>query len=126
MAITQGKSRRKPTGGRYKRVKGKKKHTLGSLPTNTNIGSEKKSKVRTMGGNQKVRVRVAEKVNIFDKKTKKYVVAKIISVENNPANQHFTRRNIITKGALIKTDKGMAIVSNRPGQEGAINAVLKE
>jgi small subunit ribosomal protein S8e len=34
------------------------------------------------------------------------------------------RRNIITKGAVIKTELGDAKVTNRPGQDGLINAVL--
>jgi len=30
----------------------------------------------------------------------------------------------MTKGTIIKTDKGAARITNRPGQEGCINAVL--
>jgi len=36
------------------------------------------------------------------------------------------RRNIITKGAVIKTEKGPARVTSRPGQHGIINAILLE
>jgi len=56
----------------------------------------------------------------------KYKQAKIISVEENPADSHFVRRNIITKGALIQTDLGKAVVTSRPGQTGVINAKLIE
>ncbi|MCD6558125.1 MAG: 30S ribosomal protein S8e, partial [Candidatus Aenigmarchaeota archaeon] len=38
----------------------------------------------------------------------------------------FVRRNIITKGAIIMTEDGRAVVTNRPGQEGVINAKLIE
>ncbi|MDD1752395.1 MAG: 30S ribosomal protein S8e, partial [Methanotrichaceae archaeon] len=49
---------------------------------------------------------------------------KIETVIDNKANLHFRRRSIITKGAIIKTDLGEAMVTNRPGQHGVINAVL--
>ena len=58
------------------------------------------------------------------RETGKYAKAKIISVVETPANRHFVRRNIMTKGCTIQTDKGRAVVTNRPGQEGTINAVL--
>ena len=50
--------------------------------------------------------------------------AKIEIVTANPANRHYVRRNIMTKGTIIKTDKGDARVTSRPGQDGVINAVL--
>ncbi len=42
----------------------------------------------------------------------------------NPANPNYVQRNIITKGAIIKTSAGNAKVTSRPGQDGTINAVL--
>jgi small subunit ribosomal protein S8e len=44
----------------------------------------------------------------------------------NPANPHYVRRNIITKGAVIKTELGNAKVTSRPGQDGVVNAALIE
>jgi small subunit ribosomal protein S8e len=52
------------------------------------------------------------------------IKAKILMVVGNPANRHFVRRNILTKGCIIETDKGKARVLSRPGQEGVVNAVL--
>ena len=49
---------------------------------------------------------------------------KITAVVENPANRHFVRRNIITKGTVIETEKGKARITSRPGQEGVINAIL--
>ena len=46
------------------------------------------------------------------------------TVSENTADRHFVRHNIITKGAIVMTSKGKAKVTNRPGQEGIINAVL--
>ena len=37
---------------------------------------------------------------------------------------HYMRRNILTKGAIIKTELGDARITNRPGQDGVINAIL--
>ena len=45
-------------------------------------------------------------------------------VVENPANRHFVRRNIMTKGTVIETEKGKARITSRPGQDGTINAVL--
>jgi len=45
-------------------------------------------------------------------------------VLENPANRHFVRRNILTKGTIIETVKGKAKITGRPGQEGMVNAVL--
>jgi len=34
------------------------------------------------------------------------------------------RMNVITKGAIIETDKGNVKVTNRPGQEGHVQGIL--
>jgi len=39
-------------------------------------------------------------------------------------NRNFARLNIITKGSVIETEAGKAVVINRPGREGSINARL--
>ena len=44
----------------------------------------------------------------------------------NPANPNYVRRNLLTKGAIIKTELGNARILSRPGQDGTINAVLTE
>ena len=36
----------------------------------------------------------------------------------------FSRQNIITKGTIINTDMGKAVVVNRPGREGTVIAKL--
>ena len=54
----------------------------------------------------------------------KIVKVKIKNVVDNPADKHLARRNIITKGTIIDTEKGKARVTSRPGQDGVINAVL--
>ncbi len=124
MAINQARAGTKSSGGKYKFKVPKRKFRLGNDPTLTKIGKEKKKSVRLIGGNKKERLLATDIVNLLDKKTKKFTKAKILQVLENPANRHYIRRNILTKGTVIKTDKGNARITNRPGQEGIVNAVL--
>ncbi len=124
MVITQSRSKRSSTGARYRAYRKKKLYEKGSEPANTKIGENKLKKLRTMSGHEKVKVFLSDVANVLDPKTKKYSKAKIKAVLENPSNRHFVRRNIITKGAVIDTEKGKAKVISRPGQDGTINAVL--
>ena len=124
MAIAQDKPKRKVTGGRYIRLEKKKVKYLGSLPTHTKMGALKVQSVRLMGGSKKSRLLSSDIVNVYDPKTKKYEKLKIETVKENPANSNFIRRNIMTRGAIVKTSKGNARITSRPGQEGSINAIL--
>ena len=126
MAKSQLRSKRKATGGRYRPFRKKKKYELGREPAMTSIGERRVKKVRARGGNYKFKLLEEEYANVYDKNSKKFKKAKINSVIENTANKHYIRRNIITKGAIIKTEIGEAKVTNRPGQEGYINAVLIE
>ena len=77
-----------------------------------------------MSNHQKVRLWGADVANLYDPKTNKYEQIKIKTISGNPANRHFIRRNIMTKGAIIETEKGKARITSRPGQDGVVNAVL--
>src|SRR3989344_3184837 len=123
MAISQFRSKRKVTGGRYKPYVKKLKHK-GNIPSLTNLAPKKVRLERTKGGHIKTKLLANDMANVLNPKTKKYEKLKIITITENPANRHFIRRNIMTKGALIKTEKGIARITSRPGQEGTINAVL--
>lgn len=124
MALWQGKSRRKVTGGRYRLHRGKRKTEIGREQQITVIGKDSKKMVRTRGGNLKFRALTTSVANVYDPKSKKTIKADIKTVLENPANPHYVRRNIITKGAIIETEKGKAKVTSRPGQHGVINAIL--
>ena len=124
MTTYQGKTGRKLTGARLRSNTGKKKRMLGRSATQTGIGEVKRRKVRVRGGNSKYRLFRTNEVNIIDPKTGKSFNGKISDVETNPASRDYSRRRIITKGAIIKTDLGSAKVTNRPGREGFVNAVL--
>ncbi len=124
MATTQHRSKRKPTGGRYVPFRTKKLRELARLPTHTKVGERVIKLIRGMGGNKKVISYSDDHANVFDPKSKKYAKLKIEAVVENPANRHFVRRNILTKGTIIKTSKGNAKVLSRPGQDGVVNAIL--
>jgi small subunit ribosomal protein S8e len=126
MAISQAKAKKSPSGAKYKRFRKKKQFELGSNPTLTKLGERKRKKVRVLGGNVKSKLLSADVANVLDLKTKKFVKAKILTIVDNPANRHFVRRNILTKGCIISTDKGKARVTSRPGQDSIVNAVLIE
>ena len=124
MAISQYRSKRKVTGGRYQSAFKKKLRTVGRLPTLTKLGATKTKALRTTGGGSKKIFLRAETANVYDPKTKKYTKAKIENIVENPANRHYARRSIMTKGTIVKTSKGNAKITSRPGQESTINAIL--
>lgn len=120
----QGKSRRKSTGGRLHRNRKKREHEAGRPAADTTIGETRRRKIRTRGGSSKMRALKCELANVADPKSGTTKTVKIITVKDNPANPFYARRNITTKGAVIETELGDAVVTNRPGQEGIVNAVL--
>lgn len=126
MAIVQGRGRTSITGKRLNPYRGKRLFERGSLPAFTKIAPKKAVPMRTKGGHLKYRLLTVDEVNLFNPKTKKFTKAKIITVKDNPANRHFIRRNILTKGAIVETDKGKARLTSRPGQEKAVNAIAIE
>ncbi len=127
MGVWHGKSKRKPSGGKLRMARGKRKYEMGREPVETQFGDEeKRKKVRVRGGNLKVKLRVASYANVTDATAGKTVKAKILGVEKNPASVDYSRRKIITKGAIIRTELGLAKVTSRPGQDGVVNAVLME
>ena len=117
-----GRSLRLRTGGRRRPKRDRRKHELGSEPTETQVGETKLRTVDTRGGQTKVR---AIRSNVASVASDGGVVAaEITDVAENPADPNYARRNIITRGAIIETDEGKAKVTSRPGQDGQINAVL--
>ena len=124
MALWQGKSRRKPTGGRRVPSAGKRKFEIGREKQFTRLGKQSLKQYRTCGGNVKVGMLAAEFANVVDKKTNTVKRVKIVNVKANPADPNYIQRNILNKGATIETEIGDAVVTSRPGQDGAVNAIL--
>lgn len=126
MALWQGKSNRKPTGGRLVASHGKRKFEIGREKQFTKIGAQSLKQYRGAGGSVKVEMLSAQYANVVDKKTNTVKKVKILTVKSNPSDPNYVQRNIMNKGATITTEIGDAIITSRPGQDGAINAVLLE
>ncbi len=125
MPITQERSKRKPSGGRYKSVLFKKRLSQkGNSPTHTRLNETKVRTQRTKGGHTKSMLAFADKVFVFDPKTKKTMVEEIKAIVENPANPQLVRRNIITKGTIVETAKGKVKITSRPGQQGTLSGVF--
>ena len=126
MALWQGKSNRKPTGGRLVANRGKRKFEISREKQFTKIGEANLKQYRGAGGSVKVGILSAEYANVVDKKTNTVKKVKILKVKVNPTDPNYVQRNIMNKGATIETEIGDAVITSRPGQDGAINAVLLE
>jgi len=124
MPVWHGDIGKRKTGGAVTRSRKKRKFELGSNPLMTKLGPDKKKTERTKGGLAKLRALSADHANVYnpaDRTTKK---VKITDIVENPASPHFVRRGIITKGATIDTELGLARVRSRPSQHGTVSAVL--
>jgi small subunit ribosomal protein S8e len=122
MAIVHTKDLKKSTGGHRRRHRKKKNADMGRPFVPVTVGEEARKTIHTRGGNGKVRMIQAGTANLAG--GKKIQRAKITRVVENPSNPFFVRRNIITKGCIIETDKGFARVTSRPGQDGQVSAVI--
>ncbi|MGA2104583.1 30S ribosomal protein S8e [Methanoregula sp.] len=124
--LWQGESIRKVTGGRRRPAQGKRRFEIGLAPADTHIGEERTKIVRITGGNTKVRSMRAQFANVTRLSNGETKKVKIENVEENGANPNYVRRNLLTKGAIVRTEMGRARIMSRPGQDGIINAVLLE
>ncbi len=120
-----GKPGRKLSGNGKTKIKSrdKKRYEIGGYFAATKL-SEKDSTAayRGRGGASKSRLKYAATANLLTKQGYKKV--KIKAIIESPDNRNFARLNIITKGTIIDTELGKAVVTNRPGREGSINAKL--
>ncbi|UCE80402.1 MAG: 30S ribosomal protein S8e [Methanobacteriota archaeon] len=124
MAIWQGRPKRKPSGGRMRLARKKRKFEIGREKQFTHLGERKIKMYRTKGANNKARLLLADAINVVDPKTKEVKRVKILTVKSNPSNPNFVQRNIITKGATVMTELGEAVITSRCGQDGVVNARL--
>ncbi len=124
MALWQGRSKRKPTGGRYRPLRKKRRREVSREQQFAFLGTPRVKLYRTKGGNRKVRVLKAEYANVLDPRSSATKKVKIVTVKENTSNPHYVTRNIMTRGAVVQTEIGLAKITSRPGQDGVINAVL--
>jgi small subunit ribosomal protein S8e len=122
--VEHGRSTRSRTGGRRRPKRKRRKHEIGTEPTETEVGDPRLKVVDARGETEKVRALSTNVASVAD--GEETVAATIEDVVENDANPNYVRRNIVTKGAVIETDAGEARVVSRPGQDGQVNAVLLE
>lgn len=115
---------RKATGGRYKKVKKRKSTGRLKQARIVKLGENKSKLLKGRGKTQKLVLLNGEVANVIVKgKAKK---AKITNVIETPSNIFLARQNILVKGSIIETELGKAIITNRPSQEGMIQAKILE
>lgn len=113
---------RKISGGKYHKLRKKKLYEIRRAQRHSILGETKRKQIRIRGGDMKVTLLKSDEVNILaDGKIKK---AKIINVIETPQNKFFARQNRLLKSAIIETSIGKARITNRPTQEGCVNAIL--
>jgi small subunit ribosomal protein S8e len=126
LILWQGRSVRRESGKRYRISRRKKRFEIGRAPADTTLGEGRNRIIRTRGGNLKVRALRTQYANISMPATGESKRAKIETVVENRADPNYMRRNILTRGAIIKTELGKARVVSRPAQDGVVNAILIE
>lgn len=113
---------RKITGGKYHKKRKKRFHERTSQERIATIGEAKKKQLRARGGHKKTTILKTNIANVItDKKSQK---AEIKNVLETPQNSFLARQNRLSKGAIIETSIGKARITNRPSQEGQVNAIL--
>lgn len=124
MSLWQGLSTRKNTGGRLILARKKRRFEVAPEDAETKLGEHTQKLIRSRGAHQKVKLLATSTINVTDQKTGKAKKATIKTVTENPANIHYVRRNILTKGAVVDTDMGKVKITSRPGQSGALSGIL--
>ncbi len=118
--------KRKKTGGKKRAYRSKRLHELGNHPMETSLGETDRKIETGRSGFEKVKLVSENLVNVSDPSTGQTERLEIIDVVENPANVDYNRRGVITKGAIVRTEKGLARIVSRPGQDGVLNAVVYE
>ncbi len=116
--------KRRASGGRKHAYRKKRAYEIGREPSETELGEERRFIKRARGGRRKVVLLRTRYANVTDPSSRKTERVKISEVVRNPVSADYDRRGIITKGAVILTPLGEAVVTSRPGQHGVVNAVL--
>ena len=116
-------SGRKYTGGRKIAMRSRRKFEIDRYPNEALIGNDVQVIRRVRGDNSKTALKTAEFANVSNEEENKTTKSKILRVIKNTANKDYERRGVITKGAVIETELGLARVISRPGQVGVVNAV---
>lgn len=114
----------KITGGRRHPLRVRRKYEMDRYPNEALARDEEVTVIRrTRGDHRKTALKTASHVNLSGSEDRT-IRTKILKVLENPTNNDYQRRGVITRGALLDTEKGTCRVVSRPGQDGTVNAVL--
>ncbi len=115
---------RKHTGGKYHANRKRRLYEHGGNERRTLLGETKRKIMNVRGGTKKHVLLSTNKANVFNGKNIER--AEIVNVLETPQNRFLARQNRLMKGAIIETSLGKARITNRPTQEGVVNAILIE
>jgi small subunit ribosomal protein S8e len=119
-------TKKKQTGGKKRAYRSKRIFDQGRAPVETTLGETKLKTVKGRSRMEKTKIVKASMVNVSNPNTGNTEHLEILDVISNPAKADYNRRGVITKGTIIRTEKGLARIISRPGQDGALNAVIEE
>lgn len=111
----------KLTGGRRHPLRIRRKYEIDRYPNEALRDAQETVTRKTRGKKTKTALKTTDFANLADGVKVKKV--KILKVLDNPTNNDYRRRGVITKGAILETEDGKCRVVSRPGQDGAVNAV---
>ncbi len=113
----------KITGGRRHPLRIRRKYEIDRYPNEALIEAQETVTRKVRGKNNKTALKTIDFVNLAipGSKVKK---TKILKVLENPTNNDYKRRGIITKGAVLEIHEGKCKVVSRPGQSGVVNAII--
>ena len=117
-------TKRKASGGKKRPYRAHRIYEQGRHPVETIEGEQKLKTVSGRAGIEKIKIVRANVVNVSDPTTGKTEKLDILDVISNPANADYNRRGVITKGTIVRTETGLARVISRPGQTGALSAII--
>lgn len=120
------KTGRKISGGKYHQGRKRKLFERDNQTRIVKLGKNKAKKLRVRSGMIKTILLTSDVANVYNKKSKKSIKSKIKNVLETPSNRFLARQNILVKGAIIETEAGKAKITNRPSQEGSVQAELLE
>ena len=118
-----GLKKRKKTGGKKRAFRTKRRHEAGRYPIETRLGGTEGKIEVGRSGITKVKLVSEDTVNVSDPHTGMTERLRVLDVVRNPANVDYNRRGVLTRGTVIRTEKGLAKIVSRPGQDGVLNAV---
>jgi small subunit ribosomal protein S8e len=117
-------TKRKKTGGKKRAYRTKRVYEQGRQPVETLFGEVNRKKVKGISRISKIKLVKADYVNVSNPDMGTTERLKILDIVRNPANADYNRRGVITKGTIVRTEKGLAKIVSRPGQEGSLSAII--